>query len=169
MNIRKFFGLSTAVPEQKHVWDTDAQLRRFALNQANRKNELMADDMAEFFRAIDEYNMTADDGEKVRVEIRRELSLFLQQFIDGTAPRSQMGGLAHADGMRVHIGRAAYDAVYFNDMVFNTGLNLYRPGAEKKAGSFLFGLSPAMDFGAFVRTLGAPENKPRRGWLFGPR
>ena len=161
MNLSSLFTRKTQQPEV--VWQTDAQLRLFARHPDVYKRELMAADFREFLQAMDEYNEDAAPGMKVRVELRKELADFLQEFIDGNARRSPMGGVSYAQGFRLHVGRAVYEADYYNDMVFNTGLRAYRPGEKKKAGEFLFGLSQPADFGKFAESL-APKVLPRR-WM----
>ena len=161
MNLGKLFSRETVAKEAPAVWQSDAQLRLFAFHPDVHKRELMAADFREFLRGMDEYNEDAAPGRKVQVEIRKELADFLQTFIEGTSRRSPLGGVSHADGLRVQVGRAVYEAHYYNDQVFNTGLRVYRPGEQKKAGEFLFGLSEPMDFGKFAESL-KPQALPRR-------
>lgn len=163
MNIRSLFTSKSKSNEPAAVWQSDAQLRLFAFHPDVPRRELMAADFREFLRAMDEYNEQAAPGEKVTIEIREELADFLRSFIDGSAPRSPLGGVSYAQGFRVQVGRAVYEADYFNDQVFNTGLRVYRAGEQKKAGQFLFGLSQPADFGEFAESL-APKALPKR-WL----
>ena len=163
MDLRKMFSRETAAKEAPAVWQTDAQLRLFAFHPDVHRRELMAADFREFLRAMDEYNEDAAPDARVRIALRRELADFLQGFIDGSAPRSPLGGVSYAQGLRVHVGRAVYEADYYNDQMFNTGLRVYRAGEQKKAGEFLFGLSAPADFGKFAESL-APKALPKR-WL----
>jgi hypothetical protein len=136
----------------------------FAFHPDVPKRELMAADFKEFLRAMDEHNETADADRKVRIEVRRELADFLKTFIDGSAPRSNFGGLSYVQGFRVFVGRKEFEANYYNDQVFNTGLSLYHTGNQQKAGVYLFGLSEAMDFGGFVEKV-ATHKPPKAGFL----
>jgi hypothetical protein len=170
MNIRKLFARKVEMKEAMDdlsLWRPDAQLRIFAAHPDVHLRELMAADFREIFSGIDNYNDGCDPAARVRMEVHVELADALEGYIRGTVTRSQLGGLAYADGLRMHVGRTMYEAVYFNDFVYNTGLILYRPGAEKKAGKFLCGLSEPMDFGAFIQELQTPPvaaTQPVAGW-----
>jgi hypothetical protein len=161
MNLRKFFSRETVAKDAPAVWQTDAQLRLFAFHPDVHKRELMAADFREFLRGMDEYNEQAAPGAKVSIEIRKELADYLQTFIEGTSRRSPLGGVSHAQGFRVTVGRAVYEADYYNDQVFNTGLRVYRAGEQKKAGEFLFGLGQPADFATFAESL-VPKALPKR-------
>lgn len=74
-----------------------------------------------------------------------------------------------AGGMRVHIGRDVYAARYFNDMVFNSGINLYLSGCKDKAGQFLCGLPGPVAFEEFVARVRKPDMGARLGRFLGLR
>ncbi len=162
MNIGKIFSRQTADKPQAQpqedpgLWRPDVQLRSFTFHPYVHEHELMAADFREILNGMDEYNAGRDENSRVSIEVHAALDDFLERYIQGTAPRSQLGGVWGADGLRMHVGGTMYEAVYFNDMVYNSGLKLYRPGAEKKSGEFLCGLAKPMDFGSFIGGLQAP-------------
>lgn len=164
MNLKDFFnrllGRNVKHPAAHDAgWNDDSVIRRFALDEAVQKRELMARDFLEFITGMDAYNQGRPASQQIVMEVHRDMEKKLERFISGEEAPSPYGGLIFADGVRLRLGAQRLRTEYYNDMVYNTGLRVLDLDGGLR-GEFLFGLPQPQSFEAFARTL-APRPSSR--------